>query len=419
MNIPKMFQVRRRRLYVAAGSIVGVLIAYMLFCIGDVLAGRPAPDPSKLSLTISANKTTYSVGELPKIRATLTNNTGKTILIAKPLDGSDRGRFPQFMFAITPPANTSAPPQFGMCGNTNPIDTSCFVSVANGRSIDLLANGTPFSLQYEVQRGAGNYVVQATYSTMSDDMDMWLGGPLTGKDAALRKIDIWPQFSRVSKMALTSNVLTLNFGSKWKTPEDTLRNGSVAELLSALNQIGSGPIPPDLSDAMASGIDRACAMDDRDAGSFVQQALARMAVDSDEAGLESVWRRIERERSGERGQSSVSSGENAKHIMQLAVRFSGPNREERLRYLLEWREVNRIGKRTLSLSREVLLPLLATQGEDIDRILLDLYNDAIQNGRMPWGPFELIRDEVVNRKLVAYELASIAAPRGLTPPRSQ
>ena len=161
--------------------------------------------PNAVSLTLAVDKPTYTPDEFPSLCATLTNNSKETILVAIAQDGSDRGRAPSCLFEITYPMDTPEPEPIGICGNTNPITAEVFQTVSPGQSIDVWPRGIPLALMQQIKRGPGKYTATMTYSTYSENIDVWLGGPLRQSAEAILRLKIQPLVNRVPLFSVTSN----------------------------------------------------------------------------------------------------------------------------------------------------------------------------------------------------------------------
>ncbi len=177
---------------------------------GKTVPARPVIEADQFELTIVADKDVYTVGEKPRITATLTNNSKQSVMLVRSLDGSDMGRYPRFQWTVTAPSDALPLQQLGRCGNTNPIMPGDFVSLAPGDQLDLAASwsGVPWN---ELDRGPGTYALQAVYSTDSDDVNQWIGGPLVDDDRNAKVREIGPLYSRVPRVTVTSNVIKVRF----------------------------------------------------------------------------------------------------------------------------------------------------------------------------------------------------------------
>jgi hypothetical protein len=177
---------------------------------GASAAARPTVEASDFELTIAADKDEYAVGEQPVITVTLANHSDEDVMLAHLLDGSDFGRFPQYVWTITAPEGAPAPQAIGRCGNTNPITTGAFFTLRAGESVELDTAWCPVHLQ-ALNRGPGVYSIQANYSTDDDDPRSWIGGPLSGQALREKQRAIAPLLDQVPRLTLKSNTLDLRF----------------------------------------------------------------------------------------------------------------------------------------------------------------------------------------------------------------
>lgn len=170
-------------------------------------SGRASTD---FELRIDADKSEYAVGEQPRFTATLTNNSNDAVMLARPLDGSDFGRFPQLMWTVTAPEDAKALEPLGRCGNTNPITTGAFFSLPAGESV-VLSGAWSGVAPHELNRGPGRYAIQLMYSTDSEDARGWIGGPMVDRDARQLERKIAPLLAQVPRITVKSNVLEIQF----------------------------------------------------------------------------------------------------------------------------------------------------------------------------------------------------------------
>ena len=195
--------------FAAIGS-AAVLLYPEVFAQKDELSERPHGDPGSFELRIEADKSEYAVGEQPRFTAILTNTTDDAVMLARPMDGSDFGRFPQFMWTVTAPEDAHALEPVGRCGNTNPITTGVFFSLPAGESVELSGAWGGVSA-HALDRGPGRYTIQVVYSTDSEDAHGWIGGPLGDREARRLNREIAPLLAQVPRITVTSNVLEIQF----------------------------------------------------------------------------------------------------------------------------------------------------------------------------------------------------------------
>lgn len=188
---------------------------------GDVV--RPDSVPGRhrrasLSCTISTDKATYKVGELPRIKVEIRNLTGKDIYLVRSLDKSEcRHRYPHCYYEVTDFDGTSHTAVF-QGSYPSPIGPDDFVRVPAGAAFDPVAHLKHGGLwrYYPHTRTAfwrpGKYRIRFTYSSDNPDLDAWWGG-LRGR---MGREDEWVAeirrlFGQVPKTTVRSNEVTVEF----------------------------------------------------------------------------------------------------------------------------------------------------------------------------------------------------------------
>jgi hypothetical protein len=125
------------------------------------------------------------------------------------------------------------------------------------------------------------------------------------------------------------------------------------------------------------------------------EAMPYFAENLSEEGLARFWIRVTDAR--ETGDSFFHERANREALLKLILRHPSEAWEERLRYLLEYRQVGNSAGRTLDVDAEVVRAIGTTQGNDIDRILLDIYRDAQANGRMSQSALVALGNSIKGR----------------------
>jgi hypothetical protein len=149
-----------------------------------VFAIKPTKEiikPSDLSCTLSANKTVYKTGELPRFTVSIVNKSKSNIYLISALDGSDvQWRFPHCYFTIEAPKPNDTP--FGRCGVMNPLQAEDFVLVKVGQTFNpyQLPNcagsfSSYFVSNPETFKQPGVYKCRFYYSTNTDNDDKFMG----------------------------------------------------------------------------------------------------------------------------------------------------------------------------------------------------------------------------------------------------
>jgi len=168
---------------------------------------------SEFECVITADRTTYSVGEVPKVTFRIHNKTDKEVVLVGSLDGSDVGwRFPKCRLEILDAAGKPVTTPVARCGNMNPLRTTHFVVVPAGNAFDPFGKGFfgPMQLQGHIFpiTTPGDYTLRFYYTTTTDRVEDYFGD-----ERALIKAspEIQHLFERVPKLDLKSNELKLKF----------------------------------------------------------------------------------------------------------------------------------------------------------------------------------------------------------------
>ena len=169
-----------------------------------------------LTCSLTTEKNSYKLGELPKLRVVIDNNTGKDIYLVGKLDGSDvKWRMPYCYFTIEKPKPDSVP--FSRCGNIDPLRKEDFVLIKAGEKFNPYGNidhhGFVFDhniLNPETFRNAGIYKIRFHYSTNSSDLSKFKGQRSFDPNKP-DSLQLSPLFNRMPKMDLVSNTIEIKF----------------------------------------------------------------------------------------------------------------------------------------------------------------------------------------------------------------
>jgi hypothetical protein len=175
-----------------------------------------AAEPS-FNCVLTSDRTSYTVGETPALAVTITNKSGKEVVLVGSLDGSDVGwRFPKCRVEIFDAAGKPVTAAMGRCGNMNVLRLADFVVVPAGGAFNPCGPGffSPHQFHRFPVSAPGDYTVCFYYST-SDRVEDYFGDErMMGKTNAAPEIQ--RMFKRVPKIELKSNQLKLKFLPKPK-----------------------------------------------------------------------------------------------------------------------------------------------------------------------------------------------------------
>lgn len=166
----------------------------------------------KITCDISAKETTINVGEVPKIKVKLTNNTDEDVYLIGSLDGSEvQWRYPYCYFTIEKP-ETDVVASGARCGMMNPLREEDFVLLKPKESFDPYSSidGYGFFSSSTLSdpkefRKKGTYKIQFHYSTEPDSITKYLGSESENKvDAKIKKM-----FRQVPHLKVSSNVIEI------------------------------------------------------------------------------------------------------------------------------------------------------------------------------------------------------------------
>ncbi|GMW01674.1 MAG: hypothetical protein AMXMBFR84_28110 [Candidatus Hydrogenedentota bacterium] len=376
---------RRFRLYAIAVAIalLGYAGWYLLQGWPVLVAGgltRPAMPADAFELAIATDKTEYGVGEKVAITAILTNRSGKTVYLARPLDGSERGRSPVARFTVEAPPSALPKEQLGLCGNTNPIDTGAFVEVPDGGSLPLVIDGG-FWLNYELNRGAGEYRIQMTYSTEATEPSAWVGGPMQPLAENRILLSIAPYLSCVPRIKVVSNEVVLSFKSRYPSPIAALQQGDLEAVKFGLREIeamDTAARPADYTTAALDALTRLYAASDYAYHDVAALAMPLLASDAREKDADLFWSMLEPERRwAERRVYLDQGGSNmGAYVLAVTLKSSEALRADRLQYLTHSQnyETDHAGQTLdpIPLDMRTIRVLVMATGSDVDRAIVGL-----------------------------------------------
>ena len=163
--------------------------------------------------SISAEKATITQGELPRVKVSITNKSGKDVHLVGSLDGSDVGwRFPKCGFELLDTAGKPVPQKqpMGRCGNMNKLKTTDFVKVAAGAEFNPFGQGFfgSWQLYRFKQLPPGTYIFRFYYQTSTKGVQDYFGDErMMGQKTVAPEIQ--KLFEAVSLIDIKSNDLQI------------------------------------------------------------------------------------------------------------------------------------------------------------------------------------------------------------------
>ena len=413
--MPDVTERKRRRpfLAVSVAATAGLLVYFGWTLISGwpvlVAGGRTRPElpASDFELTITADKSEYVVGEYPKVTARLLNRSGGEVLLVTPLEGSSRSRSPVAKLTVVPPTTALPLERVDMCGNVNAIDKSAFVRVPNNESLYLIRN-TPYSLAYETNRGPGEYRIRMTYSTATPDPDAWTGGLLALNSSSWLLFEIAPLLSKVPRFRVESNELRLTFVAKFTTPLQALRDGDLNDAKMAMRELeamSKAQWPEGYGAALLHMLARLYEPDSYSYERFAVKTLPIITASATPKEADDFWDLLAQERQhfSRRVFLDNSTSEMGASVLALILKSAPGKREERLQYLLNRQEYNEpLRGENLDPVRpglESIKVLASAKGEDIDRALVALANQAVRFGGPDSQEGKLLTKTLIRRGL--------------------
>jgi hypothetical protein len=172
---------------------------------------------SSLTCRLKCDKTKYKVGEVPKFKVEIVNNSGKDIYLIGALDGSDvKWRMPHCYYTIQKPGPDTI--HFERCGNMNSLKPQDFRFVKAGSKFNPYENigdygfFTDFTTtNSETFKSRGIYKIQFHYSTNSQNIKDFMGDrPLQQDRVTMQKlVSLLKQVPRVD---IVSNEIEITIG---------------------------------------------------------------------------------------------------------------------------------------------------------------------------------------------------------------
>ncbi len=325
-----------------AGFLLAVLVVFAVWTrvaptgLSFATSDRDVIDASDFELLLSMDKTEYELGEKPKCSVKLINRSNKRVMLIRPLDGSTRGRFPQFMWTYTVPEDALPRQPWLGCGNTNPITPGDFFTLGAGQSVEL---GTSWGAiaSNELDRGPGEYTVQVIYSTDQSDVRGWLGGPLGDKESLRLANYIDPLLSQVPRFSVTSNAVTIRFNPLGDIAH-VLRNGTRNQVLVAVRTTQWADRDSEIADALVDALIRL--KPTQPSFDYEYARLAILIFDhlhycAGPEEMDRLWEFVLESLEETGGETSlVRVKETALALLHLMVSPQMPNHVERVAYLL-------------------------------------------------------------------------------------
>lgn len=387
-----------RRRIIGFFAIIGLLAAWVGWSYAAPHLRRVIP-PEQIELVIASDKSTYMIGECPKISATLTNQSGHTITLVPAIDGSAGRRYPLVKFSVQAPPNAMEEEVLFGCGNVNSLEPSDFHVLPASGQLELLGpwGGAPWTA---LNRGLGEYIVKLTYDTNETDVELWLGGPLALPQNAIAERRVSALLGEVPRFTVTSNSLKLRFENPYANAEDMLRNGSIAQAKIAMRMIEAGEAIRDLPGALTDSVLKNANWDSGEFREYLSFVLKKLAESISESDLARFWPVLSLDSRTHGQRPFFYSSPNRLNMLRMVLRCPGPNREGRLLDLLEHRVTKgrlsgEARGRLIALDGECAGALFAQSDEDIGRVLQKL----IEAGGLDNDQFFMVRTEIERRGL--------------------
>ena len=197
---------------------IWLLVTAAVLCQAGYWVTRPqSPRTTKtleLKCTLSADKSAYTVGEVPEISVRLKNPSHRALPMAGSLDGSDcLMRFPYCYFEITGPDGRRVDKGTIRCGSMVPLRQEDFVLVKPGEEFDPYDTSKGYYPSYQISKETfdrpGAYRLVFVYRAQSWKMVEWLGDGIwdweKNKDERLRRLikEATPFYAKSNKLVLT------------------------------------------------------------------------------------------------------------------------------------------------------------------------------------------------------------------------
>lgn len=133
------------------------------------------PTAPRLSLSLSADRASVRVKEIPKFSVQFRNESQGSVTLVKCLDGSqERMRYPHCVVQYFDGERWTADP-VGRCGNTNNLQASDFQSLKPGEKWNPVGEWFDWARIASAFQKAGIVKVRFVYEANTSDLSRWLG----------------------------------------------------------------------------------------------------------------------------------------------------------------------------------------------------------------------------------------------------
>ena len=175
---------------------------------------RSLTNSANLKCILTSDKSVYKVGELPKFKVDILNNSKEDIYLIGSLDGSDvKWRFPYCYYSIDRPKPDTT--RLARCGNMNTLRVADFKLVKAGEKFDPYESidgygffGDYTTLNEATFKTPGIYKLKFHYSTNSQNISDFMGDRPFRRDQ-MDSITIDGFFKKVPKFDITSNEIEI------------------------------------------------------------------------------------------------------------------------------------------------------------------------------------------------------------------
>ena len=189
------------------------LITLTAFCYKKEISKTQTLKTQTLKCVLSSDKTIYKIGDLPKLKVKILNETCEDIYLIGSLDGSDlKWRMPYCYFEIIKPKPDTI--RYSRCGNMDPLRVEDFRKIRTGEKFDPYDDTWFFPdhtiRQTETFKNSGSYKIQFHYATNSDSLMKFMGNfGYWSKDSDSSAIK--SLFSKLLKTDIVSNEIEIRF----------------------------------------------------------------------------------------------------------------------------------------------------------------------------------------------------------------
>ena len=180
---------------------------------GCIIFGLAVALQSPVSLQLVSPKAKFKSGEQVTFSAHAKNLSKQEIELVTEQDSMNWGRKSPLLVLESKQSDGKWSPLVlqgvGRCGNANPLKVADFVTIAPGKSAEIL-HGMAWT-KYEVTeclKAPGTYRIRLRYDSTAK-LNSWLGGPLTESEANRLIAEVQPHFNRTPKGVFLSNEVTV------------------------------------------------------------------------------------------------------------------------------------------------------------------------------------------------------------------